>query len=215
VKRLSIVLLCVILGGCVQRWVDPPPATDEGAFLVHVVKAPDESLPKILTWYTGTTLSQQIVIKWNPFILQRELRLGDKIVIPMEVVANSNPYGIAPQQQGAKVPNLLMGEGGPPPTAVTGASKTSQEKTKAPPVQRDASDLPPMSLETFNDDTNPDAASVEVGGAVPKETERVKQLQKEIAEKQKELQSLQGERNEQPGDADMPPPGLLQEYEGS
>jgi hypothetical protein len=215
VKRLSIFLLCVIVTGCVQRWVDPPPATDEGAFLVHVVKAPDESLPKILTWYTGTTLSQQIVVKWNPFLLQRELRLGDKIVIPMEVVANSNPYGNAPQQQGTKVPNLLMGEGGPSPATVTGASRKSQEKTKTPTNQRDVSDLPAMSLETFNDDTNPDAASIEAGGAVSKEAERVKQLQKEIAEKQKELQSLQGAQNGQPGDDDMPPPGLLQEYEGS
>jgi hypothetical protein len=211
VKRLSIFLACVIMVGCVQRWVDAPPPTNEGAFLVHVVKTPDESLPKILTWYTGTTLSQQLVVKVNPFLLQRPIRVGDKIVIPMEVVANPNSFGTAPEQQGGKVPNLLMGEGGPSPR-MTG----KQEKVADPEPQKEVTDLPTINLETFNDDTNPDAASPEGVPQRPQESDRVKQLEKEIAEKQRELQSLQGApHGRQPGDPDMPPPGLLQEYEGS
>ena len=198
------------MGGCVQRWVDAPAPTDEGAFLVHVVKAPDESLPKILTWYTGTTLSQQLVVKFNPFLLQRPIKVGDKIVIPMEVVANSNSFGTAPEQQGTKVPNLLMGEGGPSPRK-TG----KQEKVAEPEPRREATDLPTINLESFNDDTNPDAASLEGVPQRPPESNRVKQLEREIAEKQRELQSLQGTHAGQPGDEDMPPPGLLQEYEGS
>lgn len=210
VNRVLVFFTCVLLSGCVQRWVDPPSPREEGAFLVHVVKAPDESLPKILTWYSGTTLSQQIVIKYNPFLLQREIRVGDKIIIPIEIVANKNAFGTAPENQVTKVPNLLMGESAPP--APAGAKKPAQERPK--PAQP-LTDLPGMRLETFNDDTNPDAAGVEGEGKVPVPDERVKQLQQEIADKQRELESLQAPRAGQPGDEDMPPPGLLREYEGS
>ena len=209
-KRLSIFFACGSMVGCIQRWGDAPAPTNEGAFLVHVVKTPDESLPKILTWYTGTTLSQQLVVKFNPFLLQRPIKVGDKIVIPLEVVANNNSFGTAPDPQGTKVPNLLMGEGGPSPRVTE-----KQEKPAPPQPRRELTELPPINLETFNDDTNPDAAIVEPGQARPQENDRVKQLEREIAEKQKELQSLQGARGREPEDDDMPPPGLLQEYEGS
>lgn len=209
-NRLAVLLLCLVFSGCAQRWVDAPPPKNEGAFLVHVVKSPDESLPKILTWYSGTTLSQQIVVKYNPFLLQREIRVGDKIVIPMEIVANNNAFGTAPENQGVKAPNLLMGESAPP-----AQPSVAKPVAEPPTVKSSPSGLPTMRLETFNDDTNPDAANPESPGPAPVQDERVKQLQKEIADKQRELESLRGTATRQVGDDDMPPPGLLGEYEGS
>ena len=176
---------------------------------MHVVRTPDESLPKIVTWYSGTTLSQPLVIKYNPFLLEREIKVGDKIIIPVEIVANDQAFGSAPAQQAAKAPNLLMGESATPTPAVQVTPVVESKKPTKP-----ATELPVMSLETFNDDTNPDAS--EVVPQVPLHGERVKQLQKEISDRQRELESLRappaaGQR----ADEDMPPPGLLSEYEGS
>lgn len=197
-RKLSCIL-CLILGGCLHRFVDPPAPVEDGAFLVHVVKAPDETLPKILTWYTGTTLSQQIVLRYNPYLLQREIKVGDRVLVPVELIANENPFGTAPQGQQAKAPNLLMGE--------------SAQTT----------DLPAMNIETFHDDTNPDAGALEAIDVGPPRQgiSRAEQLQKEIAEKQRELELLQATKVparisvQPPFDVDMPPPGLLQEFEGS
>lgn len=202
--------MCVLVSGCAPRWVEPPAPTNDGTFLVHLVRAPDESLPKILTWYTGTTLSQQIVTKYNVFLLERDIKVGDRILIPIEVVANDQAYGTAPAQQ--QTPNLLM-EGSAPNLLMEGKAP-QVEKRKAPARM---TDLPTMGLETFNDDTNPDAAHLGAGvepAATPAD-ERVRQLQKEIADKQKELESLQAPTVRDPGAEDMPPPGLLREYEGS
>lgn len=209
-NRALVFLVCVTLGGCIQRWVDAPSPSDEGSFLVHVVRSSDESLPKIMTWYSGTTLSQQLVIKYNPFLLQRDVMIGDKIIIPIEIVANDKAFGDASEQSIVRAPNLLMGESATP-TPVVQKTVPSQ---KANPAQS-INDLPTMRLETFNDDTNPDAAQPETEGKAPAPVDRVRQLQKEITDRQQELESLQAHPVDQAGDMDMPPPGLLQEYEGS
>lgn len=201
-----------MLSGCIQRWVEAPTPRDEGSFLVHVVRTPDESLPKILTWYSGTTLSQQIVVKYNPFLLQRELRVGDKLVIPLEVVANTNAFGSAPENQVSKVPNLLMGESDPAPKGESAPPAVARPTPVAP---KPLTDLPTMPLETFNDDTNPDAGVVGGEGKAPPQDDRVKQLQREIADKQRELESLKKPPSKEVGEDDMPPPGLLAEFEGS
>lgn len=198
-----------------HRYVDPPPPVHEGAFLVHVVKAPDESLPKILTWYTGTTLSQQIVLRYNPALTQRELRVGDRVIIPTEVVANNNPYGTAPQIGQGKTPNLLMGETGhePNPTPVPEVEPTAPPQSSS----HETGALPPLQLETFADDTSPDKADAEPHGAtaVPHEDGGVDQRKNEGMHEQDGLERLQDARPTSIGDEDLPPPGLLQEFEGS
>ncbi len=208
-------LVVIGLGGCLHRYVDPPPPVDEGAFLVHVVKAPDESLPKILTWYTGTTLSQQIVLRYNPALTQRELRVGDRVIIPTEVVANNNPYGTAPQMGQRKTPNLLMGETGHEPNL----TPPQEVEPTAPPQSSShvTGGLPPLQLETFADDTSPDKADAEAHGvtAVPQGDVGVEQRTNEGVNEQHELERLQAAKPTAIGDEDLPPPGLLQEFEGS
>jgi len=102
---------------------------------------------------------------------------------------------------GESVPNLLMEGKKPPP--------------QKPAASRPLTDLPAMSLETFNDDTNPDAAQPSAVPQPAAQDERVKQLQQEIADKQRELDALRAPKASDPGEQDMPPPGLLREYEGS
>ena len=135
--RTLIPALFTLLTACSGSLVPAPEPTQEGEFLVHVVRAPDESLPKILTWYTGTTLSQGLVARYNPFVVERQLEVGDRIMIPVELIANDKPYGEDAPGGAKKVPNLLMGE--------------SESPRPTPAATRDG-------LETFNSDTDPDQA---------------------------------------------------------
>jgi hypothetical protein len=212
---MRALLVVIALGGCIHRYVEPPTPVDAGAFLVHVVKAPDESLPKILTWYTGTTLSQQIVLRYNPALAERELRVGDRLIIPTEVVANNNPYGTASQIGQGKTPNLLMGETEPKPNP-TPAQKVEPSAPAQNPAQATGG-LPPLQLETFADDTSPDKIDPAEHGtsALSQGDGKVQPLQKASADDQRELERLQVAKPTALGDEDLPPPGLLQEFEGS
>ena len=212
-------MLCFALSGCVHRYVDAPTPTQEGSFFVHVVKAPDESFPKILTWYPGTTLSQDMVLRCNPYLQQREIKVGDRVLIPVELVANENPYGTAPERPQSQAPNLLMGEAVPNLLMEGKASSPSPSPTPQPKAAP-LSDLPTMTLETFNDDTNPDATNKDASTAPLQGASRIEQLQNEIDEKKRELELLQATKAPAakpvtPDAEDMPPPGLLQEFEGS
>lgn len=224
-NRKLCYILSFALSGCVHRYVDAPTPTEEGSFFVHVVKAPDESFPKIITWYTGTTLSQDMVLRCNPYLQQREIKVGDRVLIPVELVANENPYGTAPERPQGQAPNLLMGEA--VPNLLMEGKASSRLPPPPPPSSptpqpnaRPLSDLPTMTLETFNDDTNPDAPHQDATAAPLQAASRVEQLQYEINEKKRELELLQATKEPAakpatPGDEDMPPPGLLQEFEGS
>lgn len=218
-NRKLCFILSFALSGCVHRYVDAPTPTEEGSFFVHVVKAPDESFPKILTWYTGTTLSQDMVLRCNPYLQQREIKVGDRVLIPVELVANENPYGTAPERPQSQTPNLLMGEA-VPNLLMEGKASSSPPAPTPQPNAAPLSDLPTMTLETFNDDTNPDATHQGAGAAPLQGASRVEQLQNEIDEKKRELELLQATKEPAAkpatrGDEDMPPPGLLQEFEGS
>jgi hypothetical protein len=211
---LYLLILC--LGGCIQRYVDAPAPVDEGSFFVHVVRAPEESFPKLLTWYTGTTLSQEIVLRYNPFLTQRELKVGDRIIIPVELVANNNPYGTAPQAAQGKVPNLLMGESAIEPTPTSPPSKAESSPT-SPSTSNGSDSLPTLRLETFADETSPDKPEVHSSPVAPVDEYegKLQKLQQEIADKQKELERLKASQLTSVGGNDMPPPGLFEQYAGS
>jgi hypothetical protein len=145
-SRSLLIALVALLSACLNRFVPAPEPIEDGEFFVHVVRAPDESLPKILTWYTGTTLSQNIVARYNPFVLERQLQVGDRIMIPVEVIANDKPYGEDAPGDARKVPNLLMGE-----------SETQQPTPSATPE----------GLENFNSDTDPDQVPLSDAAAPP------------------------------------------------
>ncbi len=170
-RLLGLFCISVIASGCMQRLVQPPAPIEEGAFYVHVVRQPDETFPKILTWYTGTTLSGSIVTRFNPHIEGRDLKVGDRIVLPVEVMANEQPYGTSPSLSQKETPNLLMGD-----------DKAPKKESKGSP-------------ETFDDDTNPMIGeATQASGAAPQSSDqRRKDLEREIRERQAELDRLKQE----------------------
>lgn len=174
--RLAILFITVSVIGCTGRFVSSPAPQEGGAFLVHRVRSADESFPKILTWYTGTTLSQQIVLRDNTYVLERELRVGDTIKIPLEVVANDRPYGDDVQSTAAPAVDLLM-EG--------------PSEKKAGESRKDA-----KQLETFDDESSPDpqevnaASSIAATPTTQDSSSRINELEREIREREVELKKL-------------------------
>lgn len=160
--------ICFIATGCMERLVPAPVPVEDGSFYVHVVRQPDETFPKILTWYTGTTLSGSLVVRFNPYLQQRDVKIGDRVVIPVEVMANEQHYGTAPVLRQTGTPNLLMGDDKAPSTG------------------------PKKSPETFDDETNPTiTVTPDAPDAVTQASDqRRKDLEREIREKQAELERL-------------------------
>ena len=179
VKRFVLTIIAIFFVGCVEHLVSPPVPQNDGAFLIHRVRYQDESFPKLLTWYTGTTLSQQIIVRHNPFVLQRELRVGDTIKIPVELVANDCPFGEDGKHVSSPTVDLLM-EGAATSTPVSTAAASS-------------------ALETFDDENSPDKVSERTlvappaASATPDPGERMQELEREIREREAELQTLRGD----------------------
>jgi hypothetical protein len=157
--------------------VPAPPPVDDGSFYVHIVRQSDETFPKILTWYTGTTLSGSLVARFNPYLQQRDVKVGDRVVIPLELVANDQPYGTAPAFTQKEAPNLLM-----------------EDKPREAP--------PKKNLETFDDDTNPMVSATPVEA----QSQRREELEREIRERQAELDRLKQRTPavEKGGDEELP-----------
>ena len=178
-KRFVLTIIAIFFVGCVEHLVSPPVPQNDGAFLIHRVRSQDESFPKLLTWYTGTTLSQQIIVRHNPFVLQRELRVGDTIKIPVELVANDCPFGEDGKHVSSPTVDLLM-EGAATSTPVSTAAASS-------------------ALETFDDENSPDKVSERTlvappaASATPDPGERMQELEREIREREAELQTLRGD----------------------
>ena len=178
-KRFVLTIIAISFVGCVEHLVSPPVPQNDGAFLIHRVRSQDESFPKLLTWYTGTTLSQQIIVRHNPFVLQRELRVGDTIKIPVELVANDRPFGEDGKHVSSPTVDLLM-EGAATSTPVSTAAASS-------------------ALETFDDENSPDKVSERTlvappaASATPDPGERMQELEREIREREAELQTLRGD----------------------
>ena len=177
-KRFVLTVIAISFVGCVEHFVSPPVPQNDGAFLIHRVRSQDESFPKLLTWYTGTTLSQQIIVRHNPVVLQRELRVGDTIKIPVELVANDRPFGEDGKHASTPTVDLLM-EGATTSTPVSTVAASS-------------------ALETFDDENSPDKVPERTLVAPPAANAtsdpgaRMQELEREIRERETELQTLRG-----------------------
>ena len=177
-KRFVLTIIAISFVGCVEHLVSPPVPQNDGAFLIHRVRSQDESFPKLLTWYTGTTLSQQIIVRHNPVVLQRELRVGDTIKIPVELVANDRPFGEDGKHASTPTGDLLM-EGATTSTPVSTVAASS-------------------ALETFDDENSPDKVPERTLVAPPAANAtsdpgaRMQELEREIRERETELQTLRG-----------------------
>lgn len=93
-SRLPLWSLVVVIAfsGCDRFFLPKPPQTQEGAYLVHVVSGGDvrEDISTILLWYTGSEDNASAVQVANPGIDLSELKAGQRIVIPSNIVTQTN-----------------------------------------------------------------------------------------------------------------------------
>ncbi len=93
-SRLPLWSLVVVMAfsGCDRFFLPKPPQTQEGAYLVHVVSGGDvrEDISTILLWYTGSEDNASAVQVANPGIDLSELKAGQRIVIPSNIVTQTN-----------------------------------------------------------------------------------------------------------------------------
>ncbi len=68
----------------------PPAATGEKPF-VHEVGRRGENLTLISKWYTGSAGNWKAVVRANPSIEPRRIRIGERIVIPAELLQRREP----------------------------------------------------------------------------------------------------------------------------
>ena len=87
----SLVFL-IALSGCDRFFLPKPPQTEEGTYLVHVVSGGDtrEDIATILLWYTGSEDNVSTVQIANPGVDLSALKAGQRIVIPSDIVTQTN-----------------------------------------------------------------------------------------------------------------------------
>ncbi len=86
------IALVVIVSGCDRFFLPKPPQTEDGTYLVHVVSGGDtrEDIATILLWYTGSEENVSAVQIANPGFDLSDLKAGQRIVIPSNLVTQTN-----------------------------------------------------------------------------------------------------------------------------
>ena len=93
-KKLTLVpylLLSLIIGAsaCVKSTQHENTAFEStGGMITHEVKYPGETLGVIASWYTGKASNWKQIAEANPSLNPSKIRLGDEIMIPLEIVQN-------------------------------------------------------------------------------------------------------------------------------
>jgi len=110
------------------------PATKQPPYLEHTVRYQGETLSLIAKWYTGEAKNWPILADRNPGVSPNNLRIGELILIPRDMVVNTEPmprsYIPSSPSKGKKVP-----------AAKTGVSK-GRDRDSAGSGEAEASELP-------------------------------------------------------------------------
>jgi len=67
------------------------PVSKKPEFYVHKVRWPGETISLIAQWYTGSQRNWEIIVKANPGFDPKRMHIGDKILIPKEIIENREP----------------------------------------------------------------------------------------------------------------------------
>lgn len=100
-----------------QEPVEPP----KPQLLEHVVQYRGETLGLIARWYTGKTTNWQAIVEANPGLRPERINLGDTIMIPSEIVTNSEPLPSSAVRVGSTAKKM------DPPTEAATESVTEEE----------------------------------------------------------------------------------------
>lgn len=80
--------------------VEPEPASEvlpkipiskKPEFYVHKVRWSGETISVIAQWYTGSQRNWEDIVKVNPGFDPKRMNIGDKILIPVEIIENREP----------------------------------------------------------------------------------------------------------------------------
>lgn len=69
----------------------PPAPPPKPVMIEHVVQYSGETLGLIARWYTGKTANWQRIVDANPGLVPERINLGDRILIPEEIVVERSP----------------------------------------------------------------------------------------------------------------------------
>ncbi|HAA03914.1 MAG TPA: hypothetical protein DCZ69_01605 [Syntrophobacteraceae bacterium] len=85
-----MVLLAIALGVTACRWTSTS-TTRAPQFFEHTVRYPGETLSSIAKWYTGEARNWPILADKNPDVNPSNLKIGQLIQIPRDMVTNTQP----------------------------------------------------------------------------------------------------------------------------
>ena len=94
---LSVVFVSAFVAGCGPKGAGRDPNMYDGqdrvrtGYLEHTVKYPGETLSIIAGWYTGRTDNWRRIVDANPGLKPEKIRLGQLIMVPMEIVVQEQP----------------------------------------------------------------------------------------------------------------------------
>lgn len=67
------------------------PASKKPESYMHKVRWPGETISVIAKWYTGSQRNWKLIVKANPGCDPKRMHIGDKILIPAEIIENREP----------------------------------------------------------------------------------------------------------------------------
>ena len=108
------------------------PATKQPPYLEHTVRYQGETLSLIAKWYTGEARNWPILADRNPDVSPNNLRIGELILIPRNMVVNSEPmprsYMPSSPSKSKKAPATKTGvsKGGDRDSAGSGEAEASE-----------------------------------------------------------------------------------------
>jgi hypothetical protein len=107
-----VVLVAMTLGMAACSRLSRP-ATKQPPYLEHTVRYQGETLSLIAKWYTGEAKNWPILADRNPGVSPNNLRIGELILIPRDMVVNTEPmprsYIPSSPSKGKKVPAAKTG----------------------------------------------------------------------------------------------------------
>ncbi len=192
-----------MLQGCFQS-VPAPRPVDNGQYLVHIVTAKVDSLPRVVQWYTGLKVVPQDVIALNGELNSRPLRQGDKVLIPTKLVTRTDAPPVAKLSRSSN--RSLKGKGGNKVASsktTVKARERSERTDEQAAVNQDATangSQVASGTDTSKDQNNVGPASLNggatIGGAAIGGGKPAKSVEDMLREEQAEVERLKGELGE-------------------
>ncbi len=124
----GLIVLTTACFGCDRLFLAKPPETQEGSYLVHIVSAGDvrEDIQTIVLWYTGSEDNVAAIQIANPGVDLSALSSGQRIMLPLSLVTQTNAM---PRRK------FTLGVDVPPPPPVRDAPDAIRGAKRGDPLE--------------------------------------------------------------------------------